>query len=124
MTYSLWKAVPDQSQISYYTPAQIPPADTASDPQPNGHPIPKLFKSLTLRGATFQNRVILSPLCQYSAEDGHHTAWHFAHLGGIILRGPGLSIVKATAVTAEGRITPEDCGLWKDSQIEPLRKIV
>ncbi len=66
----------------------------------------------------------LSPLCQYSAEDGHHTAWHFAHLGGIIQRGPGLAFVEATAVTAEGRITPEDSGLWKDSQIEPLKRIV
>jgi 2,4-dienoyl-CoA reductase-like NADH-dependent reductase (Old Yellow Enzyme family) len=63
-------------------------------------------------------------MCQYSAEDGHHTAWHFTHLGGIIQRGPGLTIVEATAVTPEGRITPEDSGLWKDSQIEPLRKIV
>lgn len=63
-------------------------------------------------------------MCQYSAEDGHHTAWHFAHLGGIVQRGPGLTIVEATAVTAEGRITPQDSGLWKDSQIEPLRKIV
>lgn len=62
-------------------------------------------------------------MCQYSAEDGHHTAWHFTHLGGIIQRGPGLTIVEATAVAPEGRITPEDSGLWKDSQIEPLRKI-
>lgn len=123
--YSIpWKEVTDQSQISYYTPAQIPPAGTAFDPQPNGRPIPKLFKPLTLRGTTFQNRIMLSPLCQYSAEDGHHTPWHFAHLGGIILRGPGLSMVEATTVTAEGRITPEDSGLWKDSQIEPLRRIV
>jgi len=67
---------------------------------------------------------MLSPLCQYSAENGHHTAWHFAHLGGIISRGPGLSMVEATAVTAEGRITPEDSGLWLDSQIAPLAKIV
>lgn len=66
----------------------------------------------------------LSPMCQYSAEDGHHTDWHFAHLGGIISRGPGMSFVEATAVVAEGRITPEDSGLWKDSQIAPLRRIV
>ena len=66
----------------------------------------------------------LSPLCQYSAEDGHHTAWHFTHLGGIIQRGPGLAMVEATSVTPEGRITPEDSGLWKHSQIEPLRQIV
>lgn len=86
--------------------------------------IPKLFTPLKLRGMEMQNRIALSPLCQYSAEDGHQTAWHMAHLGGIIQRGPGLTIVEATAVQANGRITPEDCGLWKDSQKEPLRKIV
>lgn len=66
----------------------------------------------------------VSPMCQYSAEDGHHTAWHFAHLGGMIMRGPGLTMVEATSPTPEGRITPEDSGLWKDSQIEPLKRIV
>ncbi|KAL8998341.1 MAG: hypothetical protein Q9169_002554 [Polycauliona sp. 2 TL-2023] len=63
----------------------------------------------------------LSPLCQYSAQDGHHTPWHQTHLGGIAQRGPGLTMVEATAVTAEGRITPEDSGLWKDSQMAPLK---
>lgn len=110
--------------ISYFTPAQEPPAGTAADPQPDNRPIPKLFTPLKIRGITLQNRIMLSPLCQYSAENGHHTAWHFAHLGGIIMRGPGLTMVEATSVTAEGRITPEDSGLWLDSQIEPLRKIV
>jgi len=86
--------------------------------------IPKLFTKLRLRGLTLQNRIMLSPLCQYSAEDGHHTPWHLTHLGGIIQRGPGIAFVEATAVVPEGRITPEDSGLWKDSQIEPLRKIV
>ncbi|KAI4194202.1 MAG: hypothetical protein LQ346_003740 [Caloplaca aetnensis] len=125
--------------IKYYTPAQVPPAGTASDPQPNGSHPPKLFQPLKLRGLTLQNRIMLSPLCQYSAEgeflpdrlnnlacvdktlDGHHTAWHQTHLGGIIQRGPGLAMVEATAVTPEGRITPEDSGLWKDSQIAPLQ---
>ncbi|SLM39941.1 fmn-linked oxidoreductase [Lasallia pustulata] len=110
--------------ISYFTPAQVPPAGTASDPQPDGSHPPKLFQPLKLRGVTLQNRIMLSPLCQYSAEDGHHTAWHMTHLGGIIQRGPGLAMVEATSVTAEGRITPEDSGLWKDSQIGPLKKIV
>jgi 2,4-dienoyl-CoA reductase-like NADH-dependent reductase (Old Yellow Enzyme family) len=86
--------------------------------------IPKLFTPLKLRGLQLQNRIALSPLCQYSAEDGHVNAWHLTHLGGIIQRGPGLTLVEATAVQAEGRITPEDSGLWKDSQKEPLRKIV
>ncbi|KFY06184.1 hypothetical protein V492_08123, partial [Pseudogymnoascus sp. VKM F-4246] len=67
---------------------------------------------------------MLSPLCQYSATDGHHTAWHLTHLGGIIQRGPGLTMIEATAVVPEGRITPEDSGLWKDSQIEPLSKTI
>lgn len=86
--------------------------------------IPKLFTPLKLRGLTLQNRIMLSPLCQYSAQDGHTTAWHETHIGGIVQRGPGLTMIEATAVLPEGRITPEDCGLWKDSQIEPLKKIV
>ena len=61
--------------ISYFTPAQNPPSGTAKDPQPSGHPIPKIFTPLTIRGVTFQNRIFLSPLCQYSAEDGHLTDW-------------------------------------------------
>lgn len=114
-------AAPD---TPYYTPAQIPASGTAADPQPSGEHPPTLFQPLTIRGLTFQNRIWLSPLCQYSAEDGHHTAWHFTHLGGIIQRGPGLSFVEATSITPEGRITPEDSGLWKDSQIAPLKRIV
>ncbi|KAH7909616.1 hypothetical protein BJ138DRAFT_1154871 [Hygrophoropsis aurantiaca] len=110
--------------ISYFTPAQAPAAGWAYDPQPDGNAIPKLFQPIKIRGTTFHNRIFLSPLCQYSADDGHFTAWHLAHLGGIFTRGPGLSIIEATAVLPEGRITPEDTGLWKDSQIEPLKKIV
>ena len=63
-------------------------------------------------------------LQQYSADNGHLTDWHLTHLGGITQRGPGLTFVEATAVQPEGRITPEDSGLWQDSQIEPLRRIV
>lgn len=110
--------------ISYFTPAQTPPAGTAVDPQPDGKAIPKLFQPLTIRGTTFQNRIWLSPLCQYSAQNGYHTDWHLTHLGGIIQRGPGLTFVEATAVTPQGRITPEDAGLWEDGQIEPFRKVV
>jgi 2,4-dienoyl-CoA reductase-like NADH-dependent reductase (Old Yellow Enzyme family) len=76
---------------------------------------------------TLQNRIMLSPLCQYSAANGHHTGWHFAHLGGIISRGPGLSMIEATAVLPEGRITPEDSGIWSDAHINGewgLKKIV
>ncbi|KAI2794551.1 NADPH dehydrogenase afvA [Penicillium oxalicum] len=110
--------------ISYYTPAQVPPAGSAAIPQSDGSQPPKLFQPLKIRGLTFQNRIGLSPLCQYSADDGHMTDWHMAHLGGIASRGPGFVMVEATAVQPEGRITPQDHGLWKDSQIEPLRRVV
>ncbi|KAF7716012.1 Uncharacterized protein PECH_001907 [Penicillium ucsense] len=110
--------------ISYFTPAQVPPAGSAAIPQSDGSQPPKLFQPLKLRGLTFPNRIGLSPLCQYSADDGHMTDWHMAHLGGIAQRGPGFIMVEATAVQPEGRITPQDHGLWKDSQIEPLRRVV
>ncbi|KAF7595948.1 hypothetical protein BBP40_004094 [Aspergillus hancockii] len=110
--------------VPYFTPKQAPPAGTAISSILDDAKLPKIFKPLRIRNLELQNRILLSPLCQYSAEDGHQTDWHFAHLGGIISRGPGLSFVEATAVLPNGRITPEDCGLWKDSQIEPLRRIV
>ena len=78
---------------------------------------PTLFQPLAMRRLTLHNRFVVSPMCQYSADDGHHTDWHFAHLSQFILRGAGLTIVEATAVTANGRITPHDSGLWKDSQV-------
>ncbi|KAJ5769081.1 NADH-dependent flavin oxidoreductase [Penicillium odoratum] len=110
--------------ISYFTPAQTPPAGTAANPQSNGSAPPKLFQPITIRGKTFQNRIGLAPMCQYSAQDGHMTDWHLTHLGGILQRGPGFVMVEATAVLPEGRITPQDVGLWKDSQIEPLNRVV
>ncbi|KAF7173692.1 hypothetical protein CNMCM5623_005912 [Aspergillus felis] len=122
-------AVPDIENkrapgISYFTPAQEPPAGTAAIPQSDGSTPPKLFQPLSVRGLTFHNRIGLSPLCQYSADDGHMTPWHMAHLGGIAQRGPGFLMVEATAVEPEGRITPQDLGLWKDSQIEPLSRVI
>lgn len=63
-------------------------------------------------------------MCQYSAEDGHMTAWHLAHYGAIAQRGPGNMIIEATGVVPEGRITPGCVGLWKDSQIAPLKQVV
>ncbi|KAK8116616.1 uncharacterized protein PG998_004897 [Apiospora kogelbergensis] len=110
--------------ISYFTPAQDPPSGTGVASKVDGNPIPKLFTPLKLRGVTFPNRIFLSPLCQYSAQNGYANDWHLTHLGGIIQRGPGLAIVEATAVQANGRITPQDVGLWEDGQIEPLKRIV
>ncbi|CCM02133.1 uncharacterized protein FIBRA_04210 [Fibroporia radiculosa] len=110
--------------VPFYTPAQDPPSGTALNPQPGGAPIPKLFQPLKIRGVDFQNRIFLSPLCQYSADNGKPTPWQFAHLGGIFTRGPGLTIVEATAVLPEGRITPQDTGIWSDEHIAPWKEIV
>lgn len=110
--------------VPFYTPAQSPPTGTARDPQTSGKPIPKLFRPLTVRGKTFHNRLGLAPMCQYSADDGHITPWHTSHYGGIAQRGPGLMIIEATGVLPEGRITPGCLGLWKDSQIGPLKEVV
>lgn len=110
--------------VPFFTPAQEPPAGTALDPQPKNATIPKLFQPLTIRGVTFQNRIFVSPMCQYSCLDGHQQPWNTAHLGGIISRGPGLTIMEASAVQANGRITPEDSGIWSDSQIPGLTKLV
>ncbi|SPQ24041.1 1b158a8d-5b5a-4ac8-9885-873aae657f54 [Thermothielavioides terrestris] len=110
--------------LSYFTPAQNPPAGTAADPQSSGRPVPKLFQPLTVRGVTFHNRLGVSPMCQYSAEDGHMTDYHLVHLGSMAQRGPGLIMIEATAVQPEGRITPQDVGLWKDSQVAPMRRAI
>ncbi|KAI0398447.1 NADPH dehydrogenase [Xylariaceae sp. FL0594] len=104
----------------FYTPVQDPPAGTALDPAN----APTLYQPLKIRGMTLQNRWAVAPMCQYSADDGHLTDWHFAHLSQFILRGTALTIVEATAVLPNGRISPEDSGLWKDSQIAPLKRIV
>ncbi|CAN8097349.1 unnamed protein product [Discula destructiva] len=107
--------------VPFFTPAQDPPAGTAVDPQPDGGPIPKLFTPLKIRGVTFQNRIFVAPLCQYSCIDGFQQPWNLAsHIGGIVARGPGLFMMEATAVQARGRITPQDSGLWLDAHIPAL----
>ncbi|KAL4783309.1 hypothetical protein BJX76DRAFT_330312 [Aspergillus varians] len=110
--------------IPYFTPAQSPAAGTAANPQTSGNAIPKLYTPFTVRGVTFQNRLGLAPLCQYSAQDGHMTDYHIAHLGGIAQRGPGLMMIEATSISPEGRITPQDVGLWKDSQVAPMKRVI
>lgn len=122
-----WPSIPIKPAqgVPFYTPAQSPPAGTARNPQTNGKPIPKLFHPLTIRNLTMQNRLALAPMCQYSAEDGHMTPWHSAHYGGIAQRGPGgVMIIEATGVVPEGRITPGCVGLWKDSQIAPIKEVI
>ena len=82
-----------------------------------------LFSPLTLRGTTLRNRIGVSPMCQYSSTDGLADEWHLVHLGSRAVGGAGLVMTEATAVEARGRISPQDLGLWKDEQIEPLARV-
>ena len=81
-----------------------------------------LFSPLEIRGIKFRNRIVVSPMCQYSCEDGFATDWHLVHLGSRAVGGAALVIVEATAVEPRGRISPGDMGLWKDDQIAPLAR--
>lgn len=84
-----------------------------------------LFSPLTLRGLTLRNRIVMSPMCMYSAAtDGLATDWHLAHYLARATGGAGLLILEATAVEPRGRISQNDLGLWNDGQIEPLARIV
>ncbi len=82
-----------------------------------------LFSPLNLRSLTVRNRVVISPMCQYSAEDGFANDWHLVHAGKFAQGGAGIVFLEATAVLAEGRITHGDLGLWKDEQIPGLARI-
>src|SRR5688500_10169682 len=82
-----------------------------------------LFDPLTIRGVTFPNRVFVSPMCEYSSADGFANDWHFVHLGSRAVGGAGLVFTEATAVTPEGRISPEDLGIWKDAHVDMLARI-
>jgi len=83
-----------------------------------------LFDSLVVRDLKFLNRVFVSPMCQYSSTDGYANDWHFVHLGSRAVGGAGLVLTEATAVLPEGRISPQDLGIWTDDHIEPLARIV
>ena len=83
----------------------------------------KLFESYKLREIEFRNRIWVSPMCQYSSEDGMPTDWHLVHLGSRAVGGAGLVIMEATAVSPEGRISPSDAGIWSDEHAEAYKRI-
>lgn len=86
--------------------------------------MPKLFEPLQIKSIELKNRIVVSPMCEYSSVDGFSNDWHLVHLGSRAVGGAGLIITEATAVSPEGRITPDDLGLWKDEHIEGLKRIV
>lgn len=87
-------------------------------------PTPLLFQPLTLRDLTLSNRIVVSPMCEYSCTDGFANDWHLVHLGSRAVGGAGLVITEATAVVPEGRISPADLGIWTDTHAEALAPIV
>ncbi|MBO9570953.1 MAG: NADPH dehydrogenase NamA [Chitinophagaceae bacterium] len=83
----------------------------------------KLFEPLRIKGVELKNRIVVSPMCQYSSEDGFANEWHLVHLGTRAIGGAALVFTEATAIVPEGRISPDDLGIWKDEHIEYLKKI-
>jgi 2,4-dienoyl-CoA reductase-like NADH-dependent reductase (Old Yellow Enzyme family) len=81
-----------------------------------------LFSPLSLRGVTLRNRIAVSPMCEYSSDDGFANDWHLVHLGSRAVGGAALVLTEATAVTADGRISPADLGIWRDEHIEMLAR--
>jgi 2,4-dienoyl-CoA reductase-like NADH-dependent reductase (Old Yellow Enzyme family) len=86
--------------------------------------MPHLFDPITLRDLTLPNRIVVSPMCQYSSTDGFANDWHFVHLATRAVGGAGLVFTEATAVTADGRISPDDLGIWADVHVGALGRIV
>src|SRR5919197_1498094 len=84
---------------------------------------PLLFSPFVLRSVRTRNRIVISPMCQYSAKQGMADDWHFVHVGKFAQGGAGIVFVEATAIEARGRITHGDLGIWSDAHIPPLRRI-
>ena len=85
--------------------------------------MPHLFSPLKIKNVELKNRIVVSPMCEYSSEDGFANDWHLVHLGSRAVGGAGLIITEATAVSPEGRISPGDLGIYKDEHIEKLKQI-
>src|SRR6202142_3724941 len=85
--------------------------------------MPHLFSPLKIKNVEFKNRIVVSPMCEYSSVNGFANDWHLVHLGSRAVGGAGLVMTEAAAVTAEGRISPQDLGIWSDDHVEFLSRI-
>src|SRR6185312_1119693 len=85
--------------------------------------MPHLFSPIKIKNIEFKNRLVVSPMCEYSSEDGFANDWHLVHLGSRAIGGAALVITEATAVSPEGRITAGDLGIYKDDNISKLKQI-
>src|SRR5882724_1022021 len=84
----------------------------------------KLFSPISIREVSFRNRIVVSPMCEYSSNDGFANDWHLVHLGSRAVGGAGLVIAEATAISPEGRISAADLGIWKNAHIDKLKNVV
>src|SRR5579862_8991777 len=82
-----------------------------------------LFSPLQIKSLTFRNRIMVSPMCQYSCTDGFATDWHLVHLGSRAVGGAAIVMQEATGVSSEGRISPDDMGIYKDDHVQKLKQI-
>ncbi|PTB49874.1 hypothetical protein M431DRAFT_152943 [Trichoderma harzianum CBS 226.95] len=113
--------------LAFYTPKQRVPVGTAILDPKNGvteKSVAPAFRPISIRSLTFQNRIWVAPMCMYSCQDGMFSDFHVAHYGQWAMRGSALIHLEATAVTARGRNTPQDAGIWSDNHIAPLKRIV
>lgn len=106
-------------------PAGVSPSHGCPAATDHDRDVPEidLLSTLTIRGITLRNRIAMSPMCQYVAAEGLASDWHLVHLGSRAVGGAALVMVEATAVTADGRISPGDMGIWGDEHVEPLARI-
>ncbi len=104
--------------VRVHAPGRKQSTQDAADPR-----VSLLFSPLTLRNTTFKNRIWLAPMCQYSSVDGFPNDWHLVHLGARAAGGFGLILTEATAVLPEGRISPDDAGIWNDEQARAWQRI-
>ncbi|KAG2733894.1 hypothetical protein G9P44_003419 [Scheffersomyces stipitis] len=115
--------VQSSNAVTYFSPEQPVPAGTYFQQEKQKKPL--LFSPFKIRELILQNRLVVSPMCQYSAgRDGQATPYHLVHYGQFLLRGPGLTFVEDTSVSPEGRLSPENLGIWNDQQAEALKDIV
>ncbi|GME67489.1 unnamed protein product [[Candida] boidinii] len=108
--------------VEYFTPKQPLPSGTVLGKK--NDKIPPLFSELKIKGMTIPNRIGLSPMCMYSADNGFPTPFHMIHYNTYSMRGTGLIILESVAVTSNGRISPNDLGIWTDEQAYKLKEIV
>ncbi len=93
-------------------------------PQTDSDTLPALFRPLKIRSLVLKNRLVVSPMCMYSSQNGFLNDWHLVHLGQFAIGGAALVIQEATAVQSNGRISPYDAGLWMDEQMETTKRCV